>query len=141
MKKRTRILGISTFLLLLIPSLLAGCSKKTQKDIEEAEGEAAKETASQMIDSKDANEAVIAARNAAKPIIGRNWGPGDSLKLQEAILDARAVALQYEKDGNAKLKEVFDTAFFNTIRTVYPEIADQLQPEIQPQVTVDSIQS
>lgn len=132
MKLNIRFIGIASFMFLVIPSLIAGCSKNSKKNLEDAEGDAAKATAQQMMDSKEAKDAVIAARNAAKPINIRKWGSGDSLKLQEAILEARTIALEYEKSGNPKLKEVFDTEFFNTIRTVHPEIADQLNPEVQP---------
>ena len=107
-------------------SCFSSCSKSEEKSIEDSEAATAMMTAQQL------EQAKIEGRNAAKPIVVRSWGPGDSLQLQEAILDARIISLKYEKEGNPKLKETFDSAFFGTIRTVYPEIADQLHPEIQP---------
>ena len=53
------------------------------------------------------------------------------MKLQEVILDARAASSRYELEGNPKCKEIFDSAFFRTIRTVRPDLADELQPQIQ----------
>lgn len=119
MKKRVAgIIAISAFLVLG----LGNCSREQEQqtaDIEKAEGVAAMETADQM-------EAAKEGRNAAKAIVNRNWT--DTMQLQQAILEARAGNSKYELNGKDKCKAAFDTAFFNTIRTVRPELADQLKP-------------
>lgn len=86
---------------------------------EKAEQVSAEEVAMQM-------EAAKEGREAAKEIITRNWK--DTMQLQLAILDARAKNSRYEIEGKMKCKEKFDSAFFSTIRTVRPDLADQLQP-------------
>ena len=95
--------------------LTQGCSKSE----ETAEGVVAEITSEQM-------EAAKAGRNAAKAIVSKEWK--DSMQLQQAILEARAINSKYELEGKTKCKETFDTAFMNTIRTVRPELASQLQP-------------
>lgn len=91
---------------------LAGCSEK-------AEQISAEETADQM-------EAAKEGREAAKAIVTKNWT--DTMQLQQAILEARAKNSKYEVEGKMKCKESFDTAFYNAIRTVRPDLANQLQP-------------
>lgn len=122
MKRATTIGAFLGAAILLLPTLNS-CSKSDRNALEEAEGITAEMTADQM-------EAAKEGRSAARAIVTRNWGPGDSLKLQEAILNARAVSSKYELQGKDKCRETFDTAFFNTIRTVRPELADQLHPEV-----------
>ena len=89
---------------------VASCSRQ-------AERISAEEMAMQM-------EAAKEGREAAKKIITREWP--DTLRLQEAILEARAANSKYDMDGKPGCKASFDTAFFNTIRTVRPDLADQL---------------
>lgn len=99
--------------------VLSGCTKAGERETEETEGIVAGITAEQMIAAKE-------GRTAARKIITTEWK--DSMKLQEAILDARAANSKYEIKGKEKCKASFDTAFFNTIRTVRPDLASQLQP-------------
>ena len=94
----------------LAAGMLSGCSRK-------AEAVAAEETAEQM-------EAAKEGREAAKAIITRQWT--DTLQLQQAIIDARAKNSKYELEGKPSLKASFDTAFLNTIRTVRPDLAEEL---------------
>lgn len=71
-------------------------------------------------------EAAKEGREAAKAIITRNWK--DTMDLQIALIDARAQNSKYEMAGKTQCKAKFDSAFFNTIRTVRPDLAGQLQP-------------
>lgn len=112
------------FLSFILPAFLGSCSssvKNQESDsaIEKAEAVAAQETALQM-------EAAKEGRTAAKEIVTRNWN--DTMQLQQAILDARAKNSKYELEGKEKCKAAFDTAFYNTIRTSRPDLADQLKP-------------
>ena len=109
---------------MLVLSNMTSCSasmknKESQDSIEKAEAVAAMETANQM-------EAAKEGRSAAKEIVTKNWP--DSMQLQQAILDARAKKSKYEMEGKEKCQAAFDTAFFNTIRTARPDLADQLKP-------------
>lgn len=90
---------------------LGSCSRQ-------AEQISAEELAEQM-------EAAKEGRSAARAIITKEWA--DTMQLQNAILDARAKNSKYEMEGKPGCKAAFDTAFFNTIRTVRPDLADQLQ--------------
>lgn len=99
--------------------LMAGCSPKETKETEKTEAETAEIVAEQM-------EAEREGREAAKYIVNNNWL--DSMQLQSAILNARALNSKYEMEGKKKCKEHFDSAFFSTIRTVRPDLADQLRP-------------
>lgn len=91
---------------------IEGCSRK-------AEQISAEELAEQM-------EAAKEGREAAKAIITKDWQ--DTMQLQMALLEARAKNSKYEIAGKTAAKAKFDSAFFGTIRTVRPELADQLQP-------------
>ena len=115
---------VVAFITFVIPAFLGSCSgsvKNQESDsaIEKAEAVAAQETALQM-------EAAKEGRTAAKEIVTRNWN--DTMQLQQAILDARAKNSKYELEGKEKCKAAFDTAFYNTIRTSRPDLADQLKP-------------
>lgn len=105
-KYLTAVLGIC-----VVCILGASCSKK-------AETVAANETAEQIM------EAGNKARNAAKEIVSKDWP--DTMQLQLAILDARAESSIYEIEGKKKCKDYFDSTFYSTIRTVRPDLADQL---------------
>lgn len=120
---RMGIFGVA-LLTFVITTFLGSCSssvKNQESDsaIEKAEAVAAQETALQM-------EAAKEGRTAAKEIVTRNWN--DTMQLQQAILDARAKNSKYELEGKEKCKAAFDTAFYNTIRTSRPDLADQLKP-------------
>ena len=96
---------------LLAPVAFTGCSRQ-------AEAVSAEELAEQM-------EAAKEGRSAARAIITREWT--DTMQLQQAILEARAANSKYEMAGKVRCKDSFDTAFYNTIRTVRPDLATQLQ--------------
>lgn len=93
--------------------LLTACSEK-------AEQISTEELAEQM-------EAAKEGREAAKAIVTKNWK--DTMELQLALLDARAENSKYEIAGKTACKAKFDSAFFKTIRTVRPDLADQLQTQ------------
>lgn len=96
----------------ILGGVVASCSRK-------AEQISAEEMAEQM-------EAAKEGREAAKAIITKNWK--DTMELQLALLDARAANSKYEIEGKTQCKAKFDSAFFGTIRTVRPDLADQIQP-------------
>ena len=106
-----------TALLLLLP-VVSSCSEK-------AEEASAQETADQMESAADLREAERRGRDAAKYVVNNNWT--DSMQLQNAVLQARAENSEYEMAGKKKCKEHFDSAFYSTIRTVRPDLADKLQ--------------
>lgn len=108
-----RSLSVAIALGLAIPSLLGSCSRQ-------AEQISAEEMAEQM-------EAAKEGREAAKEIVTKNWT--DTMQLQLALLDARAKNSKYEIAGKTQCKAKFDSAFFGTIRTVRPDLADQLQTQ------------
>lgn len=109
---RNRYFGSVIMTGLIAGSMLAGCSRQ-------AEQISAEEMAEQM-------EAAKEGREAAKAIVTKNWQ--DTMQLQLAILDARALNSKYEIAGKTRCKAKFDSAFFGTIRTVRPDLADQIQP-------------
>lgn len=104
--------GIGMTLAILAAVTSGGCS-------ENAERISAEELAEQM-------EAAKEGREAAKAIVTKNWK--DTMQLQLALIDARATNSKYEIAGKTQCKAKFDSAFFGTIRTVRPDLADQLQP-------------
>lgn len=112
MKFSLRLMPLFATGLIFVSSLISGCSKK-------AEQISAEEMAEQM-------EAAKEGREAAKAIITKNWK--DTMELQLALLDARAANSKYEIAGKTQCKAKFDSAFFGTIRTVRPDLADQIQP-------------
>lgn len=112
MRKLAVTLSIAGMLAVLSISFLSSCSEK-------AERISAEEMAEQM-------EAAKEGREAARVIITKEWK--DSMELQHALLEARAANSKYEIEGKTRCKASFDTAFMNTIRTVRPDLADQLQP-------------
>lgn len=99
---------------LLLATMACGGSE------EKAEQVAADETAEQM-------EAANLGRTAAKQIIGKEWS--DTLALQNAVLHARSMSSKYDMEKQRKCREAFDTAFFNTIRNVRPDLAKQISGE------------
>lgn len=104
-----KLVGIGLVMAILFVS---GCSRQ-------AEQVSAEELADQM-------EAAKEGREAAKAIVTKNWK--DTMQLQIALLDARAANSKYELEGKTECKARFDSAFFNTIRTVRPDLAVQIQP-------------
>ena len=112
MKNIRSYFGVWCLSLVLAVPVLCGCSRK-------AEQISAEEMAEQM-------EAAKEGREAAKNIVTKNWK--DTMELQLAILDARAINSKYEMAGKTQCKAKFDSAFFGTIRTVRPDLADMIQP-------------
>lgn len=108
MRKLKSLIPLCLFLTLLFTG---ACSEK-------AEQVAADETAQQI-------EAANFGREAAKKIVTKNFK--DTLELEKAILEARAQSSKYDVKKEANLKAAFDTAFFNTIQKVRPDLARQLQ--------------
>lgn len=104
-------------IIILAAALVSGLGACSQG--ERAEAVQAEVTAQQM-------EAAKEGREAAKAIVTKNWT--DTMQLQQAIIDARARNSKYEIEGDKAAKAAFDTAFINTIRTVRPDLADQLKP-------------
>ena len=100
--------------ILFVGSMMAisSCSEK-------AEQVAATETSDQM------EEAKILGRNAAKEIVNENWT--DTMSLQKAVLHARSISSRYDVEKDRQAREAFDSAFYSTIRTVRPDLANQLQ--------------
>lgn len=111
MRKVLRSLGVLMVVCLLGGTLSSSCSRK-------AEQISAEEMAEQM-------EAAKEGREAAKAIVTKEWK--DTMRLQEAILEARAQNSKYDAQGKVRCKAAFDTAFFNAIRTVRPDLADKIQ--------------
>ena len=74
----------------------------------------------------DITAAKMEGRKAAGLILGPEWD--DSLKLQKALLDAKAKQSQYVINGKPKSAEAFDSAFITTIRTVNPSLAKKIKP-------------
>lgn len=103
-------LGAAAGCLILSSIALSGCSQKAEQILSD-------ETAEQM-------EAGKKGRNAARQIVTQEWP--DTVLLKLAILDARAEGSVYEIEGKTKCKERFDKDFFNTIRTVRPDLAKEL---------------
>ncbi|MCH5214721.1 MAG: hypothetical protein J1E97_05960 [Muribaculaceae bacterium] len=89
----------------------SSCSKN-------AEQVAAMETADQI-------EARNAGRDAAKAIITKEWK--DTMELQQKVLEARAANSKYEMEGNPAAKAAFDSAFYGTIQSVRPDLAEALK--------------
>ncbi|MCH5232413.1 MAG: hypothetical protein J1E78_02160 [Muribaculaceae bacterium] len=95
---------------IIIPLFFLQACKETEK----TEGITAQITAAQM-----------EGRRAAGVILGPQWT--DSVKLQRALLDAKAKQSQYIINGKSQCAEAFDSAFISTIRTVNPQLARKLQ--------------
>ena len=96
------------FLCLSIISFLGGCAQT-----EKTEAITAEITAAQM-----------EGRRAAGIILGPEWK--DSVKLQNALLEAKAKQSKYIIQGKPKCAEAFDSAFISTIRTVNPDLGRKL---------------
>lgn len=108
--------------MLLVSPFFFACTEK-------AETIAADETADQIEkkDSADLETAALEGRNAAKEIVTKNWS--DTMAMQKAVLEVRAKSSRYEMAGEEKSKAAFDTAFFNTLRTVRPDLVKALDPK------------
>lgn len=94
---------------------IGACTPEEKK----AEQITATETSDQM------EEAKMLGRKAAKDIVNKDFS--DTMALQKAILNARSINSKYDINKDRKAREAFDSAFYSTIRTVRPELADQLK--------------
>lgn len=108
MKRLTR--GLLTATAVMTVCAMWSCSSR-------GEQAAVKEEAAQI------EEARMAGRNAAKEFIGRRWQ--DSLELQERLVEAGTKRNQY--DSLPRCREAYDSTFIETIRTVDPSVARQLE--------------
>lgn len=105
----------------IIPALGFACILSVCACSEKAEQVAATETSDQMED------AAMLGRNAAKHVVNQDFK--DTMALQNAIFHARSICSKYDINKDRKAREEFDSAFYSTIRTVRPDLADQLKQE------------
>ena len=71
--------------------------------------------------------AQMEGRRAAGLILGPEWK--DTVKLQKALLDAKARQSKYLIDGKPECAVAFDSTFISTIRTVNPDLAKKIQKQ------------
>lgn len=102
-----------TFRLLISAFIIICCAACSQT--EKTEEVTAEITAAQM-----------EGRRAAGLIVGPEWK--DSLKLKQALLDAKVRQSKYIIDGKPQCAEAFDSTFISTIRSVNPELAKKIKP-------------
>lgn len=69
--------------------------------------------------------AQMQGRTDAREFVNREWK--DSMELQKHLLEAKARQSKYLLDKKPEAAEAYDSAFVNTIRSVRPDIADQLK--------------
>lgn len=78
--------------------------------------------------SEAATADVVAAqmegRRAAREVVSKEWK--DTVKLQEALLDARAKRIRYDTENRAECAAAFDSGFVSTVRAVRPELGKVL---------------
>lgn len=73
----------------------------------------------------DVVAAQMEGRRAARDIVAKEWN--DTVKLQEALLDARAKRVRYDKENRAECAAAFDSGFISTVRAVRPELSRELE--------------
>ncbi len=69
--------------------------------------------------------AQMEGRNAAREFVNSQWK--DTMELQSRLLEARSRQSKYEEAKMPEAAAAFDTAFVNTLKTVRPDIASQLE--------------
>lgn len=69
--------------------------------------------------------AMMMGRNAAKEFATKQWE--DTFALQKKLLDVRTRSSKYTIDKKPQSAAAFDSSFVSTMRTVRPDLADQLQ--------------
>lgn len=90
--------------------ILASCSSRGEET-------AAEETAAQI------EHARMRGREAARVFVNSVWK--DTIQLQNQLLEARAKRSEF--DSLPKSAAAFDSTFISTVRTVRPQIADELE--------------
>ena len=70
--------------------------------------------------------AQMEGRRAAGMILGPEWK--DSVKLQHALIEAKAKQSKYLIEGKPECAAAYDSTFISTIRAVNPKLARKLQP-------------
>lgn len=69
--------------------------------------------------------AMMEGRNAAKIFVNRPWH--DTIELQRRLLEARSQRAKYDTLGLKQCAEAYDSGFVSTIRTVNPDVANQIK--------------
>lgn len=69
--------------------------------------------------------AMMEGREAAKIFVNRPWR--DTTELQSRLLEARSRRAKYDTIGLKKCAEAYDSGFVSTIRTVNPDVANQIK--------------
>ncbi len=88
--------------------LACGCSQTEKTEAATAEIEAAQ----------------MEGRNAAKLFLSRDMT--DTMQMQHSLLEAKAKQSKYVIDKKPECAAAFDSAFISTLRSVRPDLADQL---------------
>lgn len=70
--------------------------------------------------------AQMEGRRAAGVILGPEWK--DTVKLRQALIDAKVKQSKYLIDGKPECAAAFDSSFYSTIRTVNPDLAKKIKP-------------
>lgn len=78
---------------------------------EKTEGVVAEITAAQM-----------QGRSAARSIVNRHWS--DTIRLMQALKEARSPKLRYDTTGHPECGAAFDSAYISTLRTVNPKLEE-----------------
>lgn len=104
--KVIRIAGLALLL------LAAGCNGTEKTEATTAEIEAAQ----------------MEGRNAAKEFVSRDLS--DTLKMQHHILEAKSKQSKYLIEKKPECAAAFDSAFISTLRTVRPDMADELARKV-----------
>ncbi len=69
--------------------------------------------------------AMMEGREAAKIFVNRPWR--DTVELQSRLLEARSHRAKYDTLGLKRCAEAYDSGFVSTIRTVNPDVANQIK--------------
>lgn len=69
--------------------------------------------------------AMMEGRNAARIFVNRPWH--DTIELQNRLLEARSQRAKYDTLGLKRCAEAYDSGFVSTIRTVNPDVANQIK--------------
>lgn len=69
--------------------------------------------------------AMMEGREAAKIFVNRPWK--DTTELQSRLLEAKSRRVKYDTLGLKRCAEAYDSGFVSTIRTVNPDVANQIK--------------
>ena len=72
--------------------------------------------------------AQMEGRNVAKDFVSRDLS--DTMKMQRHILEAKSRQSKYLIDKKPECAAAFDSAFVSTLRTVRPDIADEIARKV-----------